>query len=343
MSWIRDLPSLLILLGDKNPLCSKTVLRLQLGLGQKAPVNSPISREIDNIQYGLLGFYCREVDKDDALEPYTLLRILEVLDCAFRDGQIQIAEYTSFHLTLLSRFQVYPEKDCPAVKYDGKSNRKTFNSVTSIVCKYLAQIGDDYLVFQMLEKIIVDQICGEISMDNKCAFLRLLVSLDSKPTRLSELSITKISHVLPQYLIDISLIFADDDQKATSAIIVKQRQYYMIPSFYMFHNSKQLANLVLDVMASWVSEVSSVFSTQLFHSSINRSTRVCAITSVLRHMYKDGKMRQILLSCNMQIQTVLQNLLTLLSSEKTNLTLEEKYKIQSAYDRLKVISGNDVT
>ncbi|XP_073066794.1 uncharacterized protein [Primulina eburnea] len=383
ISWIRDLPSLLILLDDKNPLCSKAVLRLQLSLGQKAPVNSLISREIDNIQFGLGGFYCRQVEKDicygpfvrlsaeiqelaicclrffsfidslllqslvscclyDDLEPYILFRILEVLDCAFRDGHIQIAEYASFHITLLSRFQVYPENICPGVNYDGKSNRKTFNSVTSIVCKYLAHIGDDYLVFQMLEKIIVDQICGEISMDSKCAFLRLLISLDSKPTRLSDLSITKISNVLPQYLIDLSLIFEDGDQKAASAIIEKRRQYYLLPSFYLFHSSKKLANLVLEVMASWVSEVSSVFSTLPSHSSIDRSTRVCAITSVLRHMYKDGKMRQILLSCNVQIETMLQNLLTLLSSEKTNLMLEEKFKIQSAYDRLKAISGNDV-
>ncbi|KZV15916.1 hypothetical protein F511_29088 [Dorcoceras hygrometricum] len=353
MLWMRDLPSLLIYLDDKNPLCSKAVLRLQLGLGQKAPVNSPISREIDSMQYGLGGFYCKHVDNDicygpfvrlsaeiqelalcclrffsfiesellqslvscclyDDLEPHILFRILELLDCAFRDGHIQIAEYASFHLTLLSRFHVYPEKVCPAVNYDGKSNRKLFNSITSIVCKYLAHTGDDCLVFQMLEKIIVDQICGEISMDNKCAFLRLLVSLDSKPTRLSEQSITKISNVLPQYLIDISLIFEDGDQKTTSAIIVKRRRYYLMPSYYLFHSSKRLANLVLDVLASWVSEVNTVFITRLSHLSVDRSTRVCAIISVLLHMYKDSKMRQILLSCNMQIETVVQSLLTLL-------------------------------
>ncbi|KAK6147312.1 hypothetical protein DH2020_018224 [Rehmannia glutinosa] len=402
IAWIQYLPSLLILLDDKSPICSKAVLRLQLRVAQAAPVNSPFSQEFDTMQYSFRGFFSQQIENAicygpfirlaadiqelaicclyyfsfmdslllhslvscclcKALEPNLVVRIIEVLQSAFRDGHIQVADYTSFHVTLLSRLQVYPEKIHPAVEYDGKSNWRTFKYVTSIVCSCFSQIGDDYLVFQMVEKIIVDQICGEIPMDNKCAFLRLLVTLDSKPTRLSDQSIVNISHVLPKYLIDVVSVSSfplflylnltlllsqnvgEDDHGSASVVSVKRRRYYLLPSFYLFYGSKRLLNLVLNVMGSWISEVSSSLgSPHLTHLSVDRSTTVCAIGSVLFHMYKDVKIRQILLSCKIETETMLQNLLNLLSSKGTNLSLEERHKIQRAYDGLRALANNEV-
>ncbi|KAL0410192.1 UNVERIFIED_CONTAM: hypothetical protein Slati_3608900 [Sesamum latifolium] len=377
IAWIQDLPLLLILLDDKNPLCSKAVLRLLLLVGQATPVNSPFSQEFDTLQCTFGGFFSRQNENGicygpfvrlaadiqelaicclyyfsfmdsqflqsliscclcDDLEPYLVPRILEVLHSAFRAGHIQFPDYTSFHVTLLSRFHVYPENMGPAVKDDGKSNQRIFKYVTSIVCSFLSQIGDDSLVFQMLEKMIVDQICGETLMDNKRALLRLLITLDSRPTRLTHQSIVKISHVLPKYLTDIvSNVWEGDHEE-------KRRRYYLLPSFYLFHGSKRLLNLVLNVMGSWVSKVSSSLDTHHHYPSVDRSTMVCSICSVVLHMYKDVKIRQILLTCETEIGTMLQNLLNLLSSEGTNLTLEERHKIQTAYDRLRAITKNDV-
>lgn len=42
------------------------------------------------------------------LEPFILFRVMEVLHSAYKAGHIQIADYISFFITLLSRFQVYP-------------------------------------------------------------------------------------------------------------------------------------------------------------------------------------------------------------------------------------------
>ncbi|KAI3471747.1 hypothetical protein Pfo_028400 [Paulownia fortunei] len=309
----------------------------------KKPENVYCDQKVSSMEeYKLLmDSPCHSTTGDD-LEPYLVVRILEVLQSAFRSGHIQVADYTSFHVTLLSQFQVYPEKVCPAMKYDGKSNWRTFKYVTSLVCSCLSQIGDDYLVFQIVEKIIVDQICGEIPMDNKCAFLRLLITLDSKPTRFSDRSIVKISHVLPKYLIDVVSNVGEDDQESTSVISVKRRRYYLLPSFYLFNGSKRLLNLVLNVMGSWISEVSSSLGSHHIHPLVDRSTMVCAISSVLFHMFKDVKIRQILLSCKIETETMLQNLLNLLSSEGTNLTLEERHKIQRAYDRLRAMTNNEV-
>ncbi|KAJ0739367.1 putative pre-rRNA-processing protein Ipi1 [Helianthus annuus] len=53
ISWIREIPLLLTLLGDKNPLATKDVLRLQLHLAQCGTH----SQELDNMQYTLREFY----------------------------------------------------------------------------------------------------------------------------------------------------------------------------------------------------------------------------------------------------------------------------------------------
>ncbi|KAL3627682.1 hypothetical protein CASFOL_029045 [Castilleja foliolosa] len=380
IAWIHYLPSLLILLNDKSPSCSKSVLRLQLRVAQAAPVNSPFSQEFDNLQYNFRSFFSKKIDNAvcygpfmrlaadiqelaicclyyissmdslllqslvscclcEDVEPYLVVRIIEVLQSAFRAGHIQVADYISFHVTLLSRFQVYPEKVDPAVK----SNWRTFKSVTSIVCSCLSQIGDDYIVFQVVENIIVDQICGEIPMDNKCAFLRLLVTLDSKQARLSDQSIVNISHVIPKYLIDVISNVGEDDHESPSVMSVKRRRYYLLPCFYLFYGSKRLLSLVLNVMGSWISEVSSSLgSPDHIHSSVDRSTTIRVVGSVLFHMYKDDKIRKTLLSCKIETDTMLQNLLNLLSRERTNLTLEERHKIQTTYDRLRAITNNEV-
>ncbi|KAL6575087.1 hypothetical protein OROMI_012372 [Orobanche minor] len=245
----------------------------------------------------------------DDVEPYLVVRIIEVLQSAFRAGHIQVADYISFHITLLSRFRVYPE------------------------------IGDDYLVFQMVEKIIVDQICSEMPMDNKCAFLRLLVTLDLKQTRLSDQSVISLSYVLPKYLVDVVSNVGEDDLELASVKSVKRRHYYLLPSFYLFYGGKRLLNLVLHVMGSWISEVSSSLgSPGHINLSVGRSTMVRAVGSVLSHMYRDVKIRQILSTCNIETEIILQNLLNVLSSEETKLTLEERHNFQTVYDRLRAIT-----
>ncbi|KAK2639319.1 hypothetical protein Ddye_027114 [Dipteronia dyeriana] len=138
------------------------------------------------------------------LEPFVLFRIIEVLHSSFNDGHILTAYHMSFFITLLSRFKVFPENIYPAVENDVKiSNRGTFKSLTNAVCSCLSHMGDDSLVFQILEKVILDQLLSKPPLDNACAMLRMLVILDSKPTSLSEQSISTLSNYLSGYLIDV--------------------------------------------------------------------------------------------------------------------------------------------
>ncbi|ESW23223.1 hypothetical protein PHAVU_004G028700 [Phaseolus vulgaris] len=60
-------------------------------------------------------------------------------------------------------------------------------------------MGDNSLVPQMIEKVIIDQIS---SLGNSGSLLRMLVTVDSKPTILSEQSIVTLGHHLSEYLMD---------------------------------------------------------------------------------------------------------------------------------------------
>lgn len=71
--------------------------------------------------------------------------------------------------------------------------------------------------------------CGDTPMDNKCAFLRLLIALDSKPSRLSDQSIVKISRVLPQYLINVVTVCT-----SPSNFILRSLYIYYLNSYHKF-------------------------------------------------------------------------------------------------------------
>lgn len=53
----------------------------------------------------------------------------------------------------------FAENIYPDVESDAKiSNRGTFKLLTNTVCSCLSRIGDDSLVFQILEQVIFDQL-----------------------------------------------------------------------------------------------------------------------------------------------------------------------------------------
>ncbi|CAI9274237.1 unnamed protein product [Lactuca saligna] len=222
ISWIREIPLVLSLLGDKNPLSSKAVLRVQLELGQCGIMKS----EFDSMQLSLREFYSTSHDGDgdisygafmklpreiqesvaacclsEDVDPFLLFRLLEVVSCGYRAGHIQIADYISFLITIPSRYTVFPE-------HSDKSNSGLFRRVTSGVCCCLSQIGDDHLVLKMVEGTLIHQISNmnttnEAGLENACALLRMITRLDSNPTRLSEESISKLGNLLPGYLLHV--------------------------------------------------------------------------------------------------------------------------------------------
>ncbi|XP_054819603.1 uncharacterized protein LOC129318695 isoform X2 [Prosopis cineraria] len=289
IAWIRELPLLLIQVGDKHPTFSQAVLRLQLCIGRCALSNSSLVSTYDNMQYSLQEFYCacqernmcygpfirlpREAQELSLcclyyfshvdshflktisccclcpnLDPHVLFRTIEVLHSAYRAGRIDIADHLSFFITLLSGFKVSHEVVSPGLGDDPIF--KTFKSITSVLCSHLAMMGNNSLVLEMLEEVILDQILLKPPVDNSCSLLRMLVTVDVKPTMLSEKSIDTLGVFLSEYLIDVVQCIPEDDDKHTLSNQLSTLHYYLLPCFFLFDRCHKLMNLVLKSMRS---------------------------------------------------------------------------------------------
>ncbi|CAI9274234.1 unnamed protein product [Lactuca saligna] len=377
ISWIREIPLVLSLLGDKNPLSSKAVLRVQLELGQCGIMKS----EFDSMQLSLREFYSTSHDGDgdisygafmklpreiqevcisclyyfsfldpsllqsvaacclsEDVDPFLLFRLLEVVSCGYRAGHIQIADYISFLITIPSRYTVFPE-------HSDKSNSGLFRRVTSGVCCCLSQIGDDHLVLKMVEGTLIHQISNmnttnEAGLENACALLRMITRLDSNPTRLSEESISKLGNLLPGYLLHVvSNVGEEEDGRS------RRRGYYVLPCFVLLSRSERIVYRVLKVMRTWTCE----------------KPRIIAVVGVLLLMHDEDVRRgggsgsgsgsgQIFKkiaaapNCKEEIDGILHNIIRVMSDDDDDddgykLNMEEKHKLQYAYDRLKIIIG----
>ncbi|XP_024016944.1 uncharacterized protein LOC21387601 isoform X1 [Morus notabilis] len=379
IAWIRELPVLLMQLGDKHQSSSQAVLRLQLKVGQCALLNRSLAWEYDNMQYSLKDFFSTCLDDGNIcygpfvklasdcqelslcciyyfsfldspllksisscclcpdLEPPTLLRILEVLNSVYKAGRIQIADHISFFTTLLSHFRVFPDNIFPVTENDAKiSNRGTFKSVISIVCSYISQMGDNSLVFEILENVVLEQITLRPPLDNVCALLRLLATLDSKPTRLNEQSITSLGNLLSGFLIDIALCIPEDE----NSICSRTWHYYLIPCFTLFDKSHRLLQLVLRALGSLITRISSLSPHDQNQYAKDCSSTIDAAVSVLLSMHKDVKIRRIISSFKEDIHDIFQKIVCLQSSEEIRLTLEERHKVQCSVDKLTVVTSS---
>ncbi|KHG03996.1 Testis-expressed sequence 10 [Gossypium arboreum] len=371
--WIRELPLLLMLLGDRQPSSSQVVLRLLLRLGQFSGSNSFLFWEYENTQFALSEFYstceegniyygpfmrlprdCQELSicclyyfsnlsalflKSVALcclcpqlEPFVSFRILEVLHAAYKAGHIQIADHISFFMTLLSRFKVFPENIDPVRESDVKvSNHGAFKSLTSVLCSYLSQMGDSSVVLQILDKAIIGLILLQPPLDNACAMLRVLIVLDSKPTRLSEQSIIALSNFLPGYLMDVVHCIPEDD--------VRTWRYYLLPCFFLFDRSNRILKLVLDVIGSFLTDSNlSLPSDTSTRYATDSLSRINATISLLLLMYKDIKVQKIISLFRTEVSSILQSIASLQSSE-VKMTLEERHRFQCSFEQLKVVTS----
>ncbi|KAF8399349.1 hypothetical protein HHK36_015214 [Tetracentron sinense] len=296
------------------------VLHLQLRLGQCVLLNPSLAWEFDNMQNSLREFYSTCLNERsisygpfvklprecDNLEPFVLFRIIEVLHSAYKTGHVQTADHISFFVTLFARFKVFPENLHPVMQNNEKiSNREMFKSITRAVCSCLTQMGDEALVLQISQKIILDQISLNPPLDNMCAMLRMLVKLDSSPTRLPEQSIINLSSSLPGYLIDAASYIPEDSDEPVDSNRMHICQYYLLPCFFLFDRSDKLLNLVLGLMGS------SLFPPHGTQNSFDQSSRIWAIVSILIFMLKDAKVQRSLSSCKAEIKRILQNILLL--------------------------------
>ncbi|CAH8272375.1 unnamed protein product [Arabidopsis lyrata] len=377
-AWVNKLPSLLNQLGDKHPVSTKVVLQLLLDLARVGCLNaSPtFEEEISNFfipcqgegdepggtfaslprevqEVALCFLYYFTVDNFSSrmlkaivscclyqqLEPAVLFRIVEILHSAYKAGYIQITDHFSFFITLIARFKVVPEKLESAIECDEQETYcGTFKELTNLVCSCLSEMGDSSLVLQILEKVFVEQIISKPALDNGCAILRMICTLDSKPTILSESSVT-ISEFLPGYLIDI--VKCKPEDKENSYLYIQTCLYYLVPCYFLFDRSSKLTEQVLKRMRLMVSEnTRALESVQDRKSSQDSLNLIQCIVSVILLMHNDVKVRKIISSSKSEIDLILQNVITLQPSRSTSLTVEGKHMMKIAGERLRIASNS---
>ncbi|KAJ0266271.1 Ipi1_N domain-containing protein [Hirschfeldia incana] len=277
------------------------------------------------------------------LEPAVLYRIVEVVHNAYRDGYIQITDHLSFLISLIARFKVVPEKGQLAMECNEQETyRGTLKALTDRVRSYLSKMGDGSLVLQILEKVLFEQINLKPGLDNGCAILRIICTLDSKPTSLSESSITTLSEYLPGYLIDIVKCIPED--KENSSLYNQTCLYYLVPCYFLFERSSKLTEEVLKRMQSTVSEnTKALESDQDRESGRNSLDLIQSVVSVVLLMHNDVKVRKIISSSKSEIDLILQSVISLQSSGSTSLTVEGKHMMKMAGERLKIASNSLLT
>ncbi|EOA19939.1 hypothetical protein CARUB_v10000191mg [Capsella rubella] len=376
-AWVNKLPSLLNLLGDKHPESTKVVLQLLLDLGRVGCLNHcpTFEEDIRNFfipsqgegdvhggsfanlpretqELALCFLYYFTIDNFSSpmlkaivscclypqLEPGVLYRIVEILHTAYRAGYIHITDHFSFLITVIARFKAVPEKLQVVMECnERKTYCGTFQALTNLVCSCLSEMGDGSLVLQILEKVLLEQIIVKPALENGCAILRMICALDSKPTKLSQSSLTTLIEFLPGYLIDIVNCIPED--KENSYLYIQTCLYYLLPCYFLFERSSKLTEQVLKRMQSMVSEnTKALESVQDRESGRNSLNLIQCIVSVILLMHNDVKVRKIILLSKSEIDLILQNVISLQSSRSTSLTVEGKHMMKIAGERLKIAS-----
>ncbi|PNY05974.1 hypothetical protein L195_g002436 [Trifolium pratense] len=289
------------------------------------------------------------------LDPYVLFRTIEILQSAYKDGHINIADYLSVFITLVLRFKVssgrknwkglrlsiktidpmfdlisftftnafhlqsyifliinYLDKVLSVAGLEGEARCKTLKSMTTVFCSYMEQIGNSSLVLQIIEKVVVDQIMLKPSLDNSCSLLRMLVTVDSKPTRLSDQSIITLGPCLSEYLMDAVQRIPEDGEEQSITSNQLSPIYYLLPCFFLFDRCHQLMGYVLKTMGSAITESSfSLENDNGTQHTRNCLTRVNTVASVLVLMQKDAKLQQIMSEFKEDIDNIIQKVISL--------------------------------
>ncbi|XP_020884472.1 uncharacterized protein LOC9315060 isoform X2 [Arabidopsis lyrata subsp. lyrata] len=377
LAWVNKLPSLLHQLGDKNPVSTQVVLQLLLDLGRVGFLKntSPafeedvrnffnpyqgegdvpggpfasLPREAQELALSFLYYFTIDHFSSpmlkaivscclyEQLKPAVLYRIVEILHTAYRDGYIQITDHFSFFITLIARFKVVP----PEMGIECDERRETtFKALTNLVCSCLSGMGDSSLVLQILEKAFVEQIILKPALDNGCGILRMICTLDSKPTRLSESSVTTLSEFLPGYLMDIVNCIPEDKEKS-SYLYIQTCLYYLVPCFLLFDRSSKLTEEVLKRLRLMVSEYTkAMLESPVWESSRNLLNLIQCIVSVILLMHNDVRVRKIISSFKSEIDLILHSVVTLQSS---SMTVEGKHMMKIAGERLRIASNSLVS
>ncbi|XP_020086368.1 testis-expressed sequence 10 protein-like isoform X2 [Ananas comosus] len=378
ITWMRELPRILLQLGDKHVSVSKAVLNLLSRIGQTSSSNTHRRTEYDNLQWQLKEFYAVQIisgtisygpflkhppDSQELaiscfyhlsnigsdflesltscclcneLEPSTLHRIIEVLQSSYERGYLDIAGHLDFLATLVVRFRVYPEKYC-IEKSDGKvSNRRTYMDLCDHIFECFKRMGDTSLVLEILWKKIIVEMSLMPPMDNMNGLLGMIAALDNRTGRFPEEDVNNLSRWISFYMVDATLYVPENIEAVSQNDENLAFKFYLMPCISLLRGNHKLCHSALELLNSFMMDDNSLFPSRFDVSySVEPSRRVHAAASIVLFLCGEMRLQRALRSSKSVIKTILQNMQNLLGSDKFARTIEEKHKIQCAFDQLK--------
>ncbi|KAK9715972.1 hypothetical protein RND81_06G202800 [Saponaria officinalis] len=261
-----------------------------------------------------------------SLKPSILTHIVGVVRSSYRNGHVDIADYISFCITLLSQSKIAPEELCTTLEKEAvSSSQKTFRYITNVILTSLIQMGDQSILLQMSESFLFDILSQNLPLENACAVMRILVALDSRPTKLSEESVVKLGNIVLIYMLNIALLFPDHEKEQREFRSSCTCRYYLVPCFHLLNRNIILVKHLLTKM-----------STQLTQDCPRKIKAAVCLFSMLS---MDLKMQKVLSSCKPEVDDILQKLLTTQSSMTANMNIEQRHMVGGYVESLRKMVG----
>ncbi|CAL9106528.1 unnamed protein product [Musa acuminata var. zebrina] len=269
------------------------------------------------------------------MEPLILLRIVEVLQSAYKAGHVPISEYIGFLVTQVARFKVFPEKFLVEKNHGNVSNRKTFKSLTDAVFGCLTQMGDSCIMLKLLCKNILNEMSLKPPIDNFRGLLRMIIALDTRPTKLLDDDIINLSKLLSRYMVDAASCISEDPNVAHRFNQMSIFDYYVKPCIILFFASDKLLLLVLKSLDYFLMEDCILLPSQSCAKyGFESSSRIHAVSCILTFMHNYARLHRSLSRSKAAIEHILLSMQNLLDSDKHSRSLEERSRLQSDLDQM---------
>ncbi|KAL9247043.1 hypothetical protein vseg_020514 [Gypsophila vaccaria] len=275
-----------------------------------------------------------------SLKPSILTQIVGVVRLSYKAGHIDIADYISFCVTLLSQSEIVPEELCTTVDKETVSpSQRTFRCITGVILTSLVQMGDQSILLQMSESFLFDILSQNLPLENSCALMRILVVLDSKPTKLSEETTVKLGDVVLSYMLNIALLFPEHEKEQREFRSSCTYRYYLAPCFHLLGGNIGLVKCLLTKMSSLIAEpckLPFIMGTQMTH---DYPRKIKALVCLFSMLSMDLKMQRVLSSCKAQIEDILRVSLSTQSSVMVDTNIEQRRMVGGAVERLRNMVG----
>ncbi|KAM0941753.1 putative pre-rRNA-processing protein Ipi1 [Dioscorea sansibarensis] len=273
------------------------------------------------------------------LEPSVLLRIIEVLESAFRAAHIPISDYIGFLVTLIARFKVYPEKSSSEENDTKVSNLGIFKSLNSAICSCLSQLGDNSMVLKLLYKNISREMSLKPALINMRGLFRMIVMLDRRLKQLGEEEVIDLSNSLAYYVLDATTCLTDTIALVEDSNEIAILKYYIQPCIFLLYGSDKLLNYVVKLFDSLVLDIDCLLVSQCDENHVLEHARmVLEVICILIFMHHDAELHRGLSSSRETIEHILMKIRKLLDSGNFSIPVEERHKVKTAFERFRTVA-----